>query len=277
MENINNISGIALHYARESQHPYGSIGRPVTFQVDSNFKNQLNDCFDELFDECPLGKPNLITCAGIFVNKEGSQHKFGKAFDLDALFWNNYHLITKHFFQDYELYLGIESFLRAHFGIVLNHFYDVHHRDHWHIDNSRTVDFNVGSRSSVLYMQLISSYIYENPVEIDGIYGPQSKAAIQDILSRLNLSGNITHPNTYKALLRKTGKISFLKFEQSKSPLRLLNNIYDIITNLNIEGGYKLTLTEALNDFRNHPDTTTWLETNYSLDSNLDEIIEGVV
>jgi len=277
METINKIGDINLHYARESQYPYGSIGRPANFQIDSDFKAVVEVAFQEVFEECPLGFPNVITCAGVYVDKEGSYHKFGRAFDIDASFWDSYTMITLNFFQEYELYLAIESFLRIHFGIVLNYFYNNDHRDHWHVDNSRSVDFNTGSRSSVLYMQMISSYIYENPVEIDGIYGPQTAAAIENILQVLDLSGAITHPSTYKALLRKTGKIAYLKFEQSKTPLRLLNNVYDVVSHLNIDHGNIMAISEALNDFKNHPETTDWLDGNFSFASNLDDLINEIV
>jgi len=132
---INQINGIPLHYARTTQHPYGSIGRQQNFLVEEDFHRELEKCFGELFLHCPLGEPKVLTCAGIFVNKSG-QHGHAKAFDLDAIFWEDYSLIAKNFTQDAILYLGLESFYRKYFGVVLNHFYNASHEDHWHLDIS---------------------------------------------------------------------------------------------------------------------------------------------
>ena len=279
MENINQISGIKLHYARETQYPYGSQGRPITFSIESGFKNQLTQCFDELFSNCPLGKPNIITCAGIYTpsnSNSSSQHIFGKAFDIDAAFWNNRVLITKKFLHNKDLYLGMESYLRLHFGIVLNYFYNTQHQDHWHIDNSVSVDFRTSARSSTVYLQLVLTYIYENPVEIDGFWGPQTRNAIRNVLGMLGLSGEITSVNTYKAFLRKTGTIAFKRFEHTQSPLALLNNVYDSIDNLDIGSGNRLHILEALNDFRNNTKTDTWLLEN-EVAVDLEDLIDGLV
>ena len=154
MKKINSINGIKLHYARTNQFPYGSIGTHRNFWIDENFYNKLTVCFDEVFEFCPLKKPKVITCAGIYVNKPNSQHRYGKAFDLDAGFWRNYNFITRNFYEDFELYIGIESFLRKHFGIVLSYFYNNAHKDHFHINSGANMGFDKRQRSKVLYVQM---------------------------------------------------------------------------------------------------------------------------
>ena len=278
LDQITNISGIRLHYARDSQYPYGSRGRPTTFVVERSFKRKLTQCFDELFEACPLGKPGIITCAGIYNpdhDNGGSKHRVGRAFDFDAAFWDNHTLITKKFHHNKDLYLGIECFLRKHFGIVLNYFYNQLHEDHWHFDDSVSVDFRTGYKSSTLHLQLVLTYIYENPVEIDGIWGPQTDDAIKATLDRLSLSGKITTITTYKAFLRKTGMVAFKRFEHSQSPNTLLNNVYESIDHLDIGSGNRQQIAESLNDFRNHPATQIWLQTTSS-DVDLDSIIDGI-
>lgn len=275
MDQITNISGIQLHYARETQHPYGSRGRSLTFTIDRSFKRKLTACFDEMFEACPLGKPEIITCAGIYHpnhTNTGSQHREGKAFDFDAAFWHNHTLITKKFHHNKDLYLGIECFLRIHFGIVLNYFYNQKHEDHWHFDDSVVVDFRTSYRSSTLHLQLLLTHIYDTPVVIDGLWGPQTDRAIKAILNRLGLSGRITTITTYKAFLRKSGLVAYKRFEQSQSPSVLLDNVYESVEHLNIEGGNRSQITEALNDFRNHPSTQSWLATN---DNHLD--LDGIL
>jgi len=278
LDQITNISGIKLHYARDTQYPYGTRGRPTTFSVERSFNRKLIQCFEELFDACPLGRPGIITCAGIFNpnhNNSHSTHRTGKAFDFDAAFWANHTLITKKFHHNKELYLGIECFLRKHFGIVLNYFYNQLHEDHWHFDDSVEVDFRTNYKSSILHIQLVLTYIYDDPVEIDGIWGPQTDNALKAALDRISLTGRITTITTYKAFLRKTGMIAFKRFELSTSPSTLLNNVYESIDHLDIGRGNRLQIAEALNDFRNHPSTQSWLKSTAS-EVDIDAIIDSI-
>jgi len=272
MKTIKQINNIPLHYARTPQHPYGSIGRQRNFQIDKNFNQQLKACFKEAFKFCPLGKPEVITCAGIYVNKTG-QHGRGAAFDLDAIFWKDYHLITKNFTQDAILYLGMESFFRKHFGIVLNHFYDTSHKDHWHIDNSNSLSFHKKSKSKTLYVQLVLEHIYDNPVRVDGIWGPQTAKAVNETFNLLGITGSITVKKHWLSFLDLTGKVAFQLFKPQKTPLVLFNNLYAVVNDLTIPE--MNAIKESLNEFRNHPDTDAWLS-QYSLQQDIEAIIDKV-
>lgn len=274
---ITQILGIDLHYARYTLEMVGTIGQPNTFQVEDQFLGELTDCFEELFNECPLGKPNVITSAGTYVNRPGTMHNQYRAFDLDAIFWDNYTLNSSDFHYDPVLYLGIDSFLRKHFVNVLNYFFDKPHEDHWHIDNDGTVDYRTDSEASTYYLQLISTHIYENPITIDGIFGPQTEGAINYILDLLNLSGQITNASTYKALLTKTGKIAFAKFEQKRIPPLLLDKVYQIVANSNLSSKDLHSINHGLDNFKNHQETIGFLNGEFDLASNLDELIEQVV
>ncbi len=279
MIRINEIDGIPLHYAREPQHPYGTIGRPISFYVEENFNEKLVECFKDLFDACPLGKPNVITCGGIYNpehHNPRSTHRHGTGFDFDAAFWDNFTLITKRFHHYKELYLGMECFIRIHFGIVLNYFFNALHEDHWHFDASVTVDFRTNYRSSILHLQLVLLHIYEKQVQVDGIWGPQTQRATQDVLDRLGISSNITSISNYKSFLRKTGLLAFKIFEQAKSPLILLNDVYAIIEDLNIDHQSSSSLIEGLNAFRSHEETESWLSNNFADGSNLDAMINDI-
>jgi len=272
MKTINSISGIQLNYARESQNPYGSIGRPASFQIEEYFYTELADCINDVFEECPLGKPKIITCAGIYVDKPNSHHRHGKAFDLDACFWDDYNLITKNFFHDYELYLGIESLLRKHFGIVLSYFYNNAHKDHFHVDNSATTSFNTSQRSKVLYVQLVLNYIYKHHVEIDGSWGPQTNSAVSEVFGLLGLEGRITSKRTWMSFLTKTGRLAFAQFDKNKNPRRLLNDIYAVLLDTQIDVPERISILNALNNFKNHSETENWLA-DFTHNHNLDDLI----
>ena len=272
MKTINAINGIALHYARLPQHPYGTIGKPQDFRVDESFFEILEEAFEEVFLHCPLGKPNVITSAGILVNKPG-QHGLGKAFDLDAIFWDDFTLITNNFIHHKELYLGIGSFLRKHFGIVLNYRYP-NHADHWHVDTSVIVDYHESSQSETLYLQMVLQYIYGKSVIIDGVSGPQTRAATKEVFERLNINTPITTKVNYLKFLDLTGKIAFKLSEEKVSPLQLLENLETVVGNLPTEN--KHSVSQALNSFLVHEDTSNWLNgitDNHSLDAVIDSVI----
>lgn len=272
MKAINVINGIDLHYARTTKHPYGSYGVQHSFLVEETFLKTLKIAFKEVFANCPLGKPNVITCAGILTHKPG-QHGKGKAFDLDAIFWDNHQLVTIDFIHQKELYLGIESFLRKHFGIVLNYYYP-NHADHWHLDTSVNVDYHESSKSESLYLQMVLKHIYQQPVIIDGISGPQTRHYTDTMFKRLKLKTPITTKANYLKFLDVTGKVAFKLSESKPSPIVLIENLETVISNLS--DASKLKVSEALNSFLNHEETENWLNTIDKQDQ-LETIINAVI
>lgn len=274
MKTIQNINDIPLHYARTTYHTYGTRGEQRNFQVEETFLDILKTAFKEVFENCPLGIPEVITTAGIYVNKIG-QHSHGRAFDLDAIFWKNESLVTLNFIHQKELYLGIESFLRRHFGIVLNYFYP-NHKDHWHLDISVPVDFNQSSKSETLYVQMALKYIYGEEVIIDGIWGPQTSGMVKTVFGKLEISLPITTKINYLKFLQLTGKIAFELAQRKASPLRLLDNLTEVVEDLPIQN--RNPVFEALNSFVNHQKTSTWLnEFKEHSDMDIDTLIKKVI
>ena len=274
MKTINKINSIPLHYARLTNHPYGSRGEQRNFSINDGFLNILEAAMEEVFEHCPLGKPQVITTAGIFVDKPG-QHGHGKAFDLDAIFWENETLITMNFLHQKELYLGIESFLRKHFGIVLNYYYP-NHKDHWHVDVSVPVDYNETSKSETLYVQSVLKYIYGEEILIDGFWGRQTSSAIQEVFEKIGVNRPITTKANYMSFLEITGKIAFKLYEEKTTPLHLLHNLTDVLDTIPQEN--RLVIREALNSFLDHDDTASWLNnfhTSHDIDSVISEVLRS--
>jgi hypothetical protein len=272
MKTINSINTISLHYARLTDFPYGSRGEQRDFLVDTEFEKTLKAAFKETFENCSFGIPEIVTTAGIFVNKPG-QHGNGRAFDLDAIFWQNHSLITLNFVHQKELYLGIESFFRKHFGLVLNHFYP-NHKDHWHLDNSVPVDYNEYSNSETLYVQLVLKHIYKKEVLIDGIWGRQTRGFVKEVFDRLGINTPITTKKNYLKFLDLTGKIAFKLSEEYVTPPQLIDNLVDIIEDLPLQN--RNLVQEALNSFIDHDETLKWLNT-FNDKSKLDSIIDNVI
>ncbi|CAL2093917.1 conserved protein of unknown function [Tenacibaculum sp. 190524A02b] len=272
MKTINQINGIPLHYARLTNHPYGTRGEQRNFLIEENFLTILENALKEVFENCPLGVPEVITTAGIFVNKPG-QHRHGKAFDLDAIFWENETLVTTNFVHQKELYLGIESFLRKHFGIVLNYYYP-NHKDHWHVDTSVPVDYNQSSKSETLYVQLALKHIYKEEILVDGIWGRQTSGIVKEVFNRLGIHTPITTKANYIKFLDVTGKVAFKLCEEKATPIHLLDNLNEVIEDLPQQN--KLAVREALNSFLDHHDTANWLG-DLSDEHDLDTIIDSVL
>ncbi|CAM1371216.1 conserved hypothetical protein [Tenacibaculum litoreum] len=272
MKTINQINDIPLHYARLTNHPYGTRGEQRNFLIEESFLGVLENAFQEVFNNCPLGIPEVITTAGIFVDKPG-QHGHGKAFDIDAVFWSNETLVTANFIHQKELYLGIESFLRKHFGIVLNYYYP-NHKDHWHVDISVPVDYNETSKSETLYLQLVLKYIYKEEILVDGIWGRQTSGVVKEVFEKLGINTPITTKANYVKFLDITGKIAFKLYEENTSPKHLLSNLTEVVENLPQQN--RIVVREALNSFLDHEETATWLG-DFEETHNLDAIIEEII
>ena len=272
MKAINSINGIALHYARLTNHPYGTRGEQRNFSVDTNFSKVLEVAFKEVFERCPLGAPEVLTTAGIFVDKAG-QHGHGKAFDLDAIFWKDTALVSLNFVHQKELYIGIESILRKHFGIVLNHLYP-DHADHWHFDTSVTVDYNESSKSETLYLQMALKYIYDKPVIIDGLSGPQTRGFTKEVFKRLKINEPITTKANYLKFLDVTANIAFKLTEDQATPMQLLSNLEAVIDSLPTL--HKHNVSEALNSFVDNEQTSDWLN-GLKDEHDLEAVIDAVL
>ena len=87
-------------------------------------------------------------------------HGLGRAFDLDAIFWDNHTFITLNFPEDPFVYIGVESVIRMHFGTVLNYDYDAAHRDHFHFDDGTNPGWNKMAKSRVVFLQNVLHFLY---------------------------------------------------------------------------------------------------------------------
>jgi hypothetical protein len=199
---FSSLAGTPLHYARAPVATYGTRGRPRTFNCTPEFLLKLEACFDELFRVSPLGRAEIITTAGAFVERSGF-HGRGRAFDLDALFWSGRPFITLRFPTDQKFYLGVEAVLRKHFGTVLNFLYNSDHHDHLHIDDGTAVGFVRSSKSRVLFVQAALTHVLDVPVRIDGVYDPETEGGLRTAFERLGLSGNVQNRDTWLEFLTR--------------------------------------------------------------------------
>lgn len=179
MQNVSEIAGVPLHYDRLGKpYNYGTRGRPQVFKADPQLITALDNAFSELWELVPYGRAEVITTAGIYVDKPG-YHRLGLAFDLDGIFWPGVSFIAFHFHENPRFYLGIEAVLRRHFKTVLSFNYDVLHRDHIHVQLDGPPALQTYARSNVLFLQAVATYLYNEPLDIDGRFGIQTSKFVQ--------------------------------------------------------------------------------------------------
>lgn len=202
------LAGVKVHYDRDPG-AYGTDGKPYDFYATRELQSKLEAFFTELWQACPLGKAQLITSAGAYVDKPNSQHNSGNAMDIDCIFWENKKFITKKYPNDKLFYLGVEAILRKHFGNVLNYHYNVAHQDHFHVDVGKPVGFRT-SRANTLFLQAALSEVYYDRVAIDGNFGDETKAALARVLNKLNIQGGLNDLNKWLTFLDATAKTAFV-------------------------------------------------------------------
>jgi Extensin-like protein C-terminus len=264
------LAGVPVHYDRlAAPFGYGTRGKPMKFHSGHAFAATLEQCLQELWELCPLGRADVITSAGAWVEKPG-YHGHGRAFDLDGIFW-----VTKSFVTRYDgfeggdrtFYHAVEAVLRRHFGTVLDYHYNADHRDHFHLDDGTAVDFQASSPSRVKFLQGALTYVHGWPLTVDGAYGPQTQEAVATVLHELGITGDLHHPPVWGAFLRQTAQRGFGAVAPApagpvaeKTPLELLHDVYAVIDQTLMDTGLRKQVEGVLTAFVNHDDTQSWLE-----------------
>jgi hypothetical protein len=179
------IAGAEVRYDRLSGASYGTRGVATRFHATEAFEGKLRAAFADLWEACPLGQADVIASGGTFADKPGA-HGRGRAFDLDALFWPERTFVARSYPQDCRFYLAVEAVLRGHFGTVLNYRYNAAHRDHLHLDDLAPTGFVPEHRSRVLFLQTMLTHLFDRPVAVDGIIGPETRGAARQLLQKLD-------------------------------------------------------------------------------------------
>lgn len=264
------LAGVPVHYDRSSEAGYGTRGIPFTAHCTESFEDTLNNAFEELWEVCPLGEAAVITSAGAYVDKPG-MHGKGRAFDIDGIFWANKTFITKQYPSDRPFYLAVESVLRKHFGTVLNYQYDEAHQDHFHVSTRGEPGFVADHKSRVLYLQMALTHLFDIPVSIDGIVGPETIGASRELLRRRGLDdGEVgsddevlrTLDRVWLTLLDEAAETGFQQADvgREKTPLELLEDVYSTITEELDGDPSRKSIESAVTTFAQHSETQAWLD-----------------
>jgi hypothetical protein len=269
-KSFNEINGMSVNYARKPVSEYGTKGKQYTFYCNDKFFANVERFFEDLSALSGLGMPQVLTSAGFYVAKNG-YHGHGRAFDLDALFWKNRKFVTLNAYPEQpKFYMAVECVIRRHFGLCLGWLYNPAHRDHFHIDDSKTVDFHENSRSNILFIQGIAQHIFGMDCDIDGLYGKGTETCLEQMLVDtglrntsfsviINVKREWREFLKFVALLGFSGKKSKAKPEKEKNPLELLHSLYATINDELGSTALRKPVEASLNSFSNHPEVQEFL------------------
>lgn len=205
---FDHIAGVPVHYAREPVAKYGTRGKgPRKVRLEESFHRQLEGCLHDLWETCPLGVPEVLVSGGCYVMKAGA-HGEGRAIDIDAIWWPDMVLVTKNALKTPQLYLGVESVLRTHFGNVLDFWYNDAHQDHFHIDNHKDPSYRFGSRSQSVYLQASLKYVHgHDDLGIDGWVGKETNKALHELLPYYSMNAPVAE--LWESFIGLTAKKAF--------------------------------------------------------------------
>jgi Extensin-like protein C-terminus len=194
------LAGVPVLYDRLKKEHYGTTGIPYKFHCTKGAQTTLEALFEDLFARTVprFGPVSAILSAGAWVNKPG-QHGEGKAFDLDAILWQRIHFIALEQPQKKTLYLAVQALCNKHFGVVLGYNYNVDHRDHLHVDISRSIAFRE-AKSVAEFLQETLNTLYNQTLTVDGEYGPLTAQALSDTLAVIGIP-NVDTADNWKRFL----------------------------------------------------------------------------
>ena len=168
--------------------------------------------------------------------------------------------------------------MRGHFGTVLNYRYNPAHRDHLHLDDLSATGFVPEHRSRVLFLQMVLTYLFDQRVAIDGLIGPETRGAAQELLEKLDLTGGrrLSRPQTlydqldtaWPDLLDAVIQRGFARVEPGEegpdepeaTPLTLLQRVYRTIGEELGGTAARAPVEAAVRSFAQHEDTARWLD-----------------
>lgn len=213
---FNHLAGVPVHYDRLA-HPfgYGSKGQLRTFGCREKLKTALTDAFEELFLVWGRGKPTIILTAGT-IGDGANAHGQGFAFDLDGFHWNDARFMMNEYPEDRPFYIGINAHLFTYFPQVLSYHYP-NHKDHFHVDFNFGFGFRKSSNAQTFFLQAALRYIFGQDIGrtgtdhdgVDGDFGSATEPVVASVLQHLNIAGDISDPDTWKAFLIECRKRAF--------------------------------------------------------------------
>lgn len=154
-----------------------------------------------------------------------SSHTMGRGIDIGGVWWSRDDGITAWGYGDRRREaVALEATMRLYFGTVLGPTANKSHADHWHCDTCKppAITWSELSQSArgirkveVVYLQESCSVVHGQQLEVDGIWGEQTRRAVHRVVSTLRVSSHdIRDPETYLAYNVATALVGFAQVEQ---------------------------------------------------------------
>lgn len=191
---VQTFGGVPILYDREPESNYGRKGFRYRPRIDPAFARAADQAFHSIFQSLAaagMGQVTAILTGGITRTGSGvSYHHRSRAMDLDGLVYASGRIWTADSFPETPFeYLIIEGHLRQAFGTVLTYDYNPAQQDHIHFDNGETVSFRRHSKTRTLYVQNALVFLFDLPIRIDGVYGPETQGAERIARNELDIGG----------------------------------------------------------------------------------------
>lgn len=202
---IQSLAGVPIVYDRDPVSNYGTGGYRVRPYIEEGFSRTAEQAFAQIFQTIAatgLGQVSAVLTGGIARSGHGATyHHKHRAFDLDGLVMASGRTWVANTYPDRRFeYLLIEACLRRHFGTVLTYDYSADQQTHLHFDDGEQVGFQRHSKSRVLFLQNSLRYLFDRPVGVDGVYGPETQHAERLVRADLQI-GTLTKRSNWDALL----------------------------------------------------------------------------
>jgi hypothetical protein len=199
---------VPVHYDRlDPPNDYGSKGKSRMFKCTNKLKTTLEDCLGGLFEVWNREEPSIILTAGT-IGDGGGEHGRGLAFDLDGFYWGDQKFMMLFYPTDRVFYLGINAHLFLYFSQVLSYHYP-RHDDHFHVDFNFSFKFRPDSNAQTFFLQACLKYLFNQDLGgtgiendgVDGIFGSDTKRALEAVLKDLGFRGQLTTVAGWKRFL----------------------------------------------------------------------------
>lgn len=189
---VSSLAGVPILNDRDPVSNYGRTGYAIHPYLDAEFAAQADSALAETFislSASNVGDVRAILCGNLSVVGGARSYRGGRrAFDLDGLEFSTGRIWAANSFPSRRFeYLLIEAHLRRHFGTVLTCGFDDRFRDRIYFDNGDPVGFRPHSKSRAIFLQNALRYLFDEILEADGVYGPETQHAERMVRKSLGI------------------------------------------------------------------------------------------
>ena len=195
---------------------YDTSGEPTTMRAEPAFLARLQEWADEWVGLSGLGAITTVTSFGAFVDRCGSYHQIGQAFDISSiaheggeisLRYDRWSPGTEAQLRDYW---RLAASLHLHFGYTLAYPYNAAHHNHIHVDNMVSGDdltrFSPRSGTQVQVVQHACRHVFGHDVEPTGDYDDQTRDAVRQVQSAAGLTSPLSDEEGWHGFLRAVAR-----------------------------------------------------------------------